>query len=102
MNLCLFSVGDIFPQVSLNFMGGASMVLNPEHYLMHYGFLVSMSIISLITLLLLVSCLTWNNSFELLITDNSLMCATLISQDGAAMWCIGFQKVEQGFTILGG
>uniref|UniRef100_A0A0R0EYL8 Peptidase A1 domain-containing protein n=1 Tax=Glycine max TaxID=3847 RepID=A0A0R0EYL8_SOYBN len=55
------SVGDIFPQVSLNFMGGASMVLNPEHYLMHYGFL-----------------------------------------DGAAMWCIGFQKVEQGFTILGG
>ncbi|KAH1195304.1 hypothetical protein AAZX31_19G173700 [Glycine max] len=54
------SVGDIFPQVSLNFMGGASMVLNPEHYLMHYGFL-----------------------------------------DGAAMWCIGFQKVEQGFTILG-
>lgn len=78
------------------------MVLNPEHYLMHYGFLVSMSIISLITLLLLVSCLTWNNSFELLITDNSLMCATLISQDSAAMWCIGFQKVERGFTILGG
>ncbi|XP_020213296.1 aspartic proteinase-like protein 2 isoform X2 [Cajanus cajan] len=54
------SVGDIFPQVSLNFMGGASMVLNPEHYLMHYGFL-----------------------------------------DGAAMWCIGFQKVEEGFSILG-
>lgn len=54
------SVGDIFPQVSLNFMGGASMVLNPEHYLMHYGFL-----------------------------------------DGAAMWCIGFQKVDEGFTILG-
>ncbi|RDX99715.1 Polyadenylate-binding protein 7, partial [Mucuna pruriens] len=55
------SVGEIFPQVSLNFMGGASMVLNPEHYLMHYGFL-----------------------------------------DGAALWCIGFQKVEEGFTILGG
>ncbi|KAL2345149.1 hypothetical protein Fmac_006434 [Flemingia macrophylla] len=54
------SVGDIFPQVSLNFMGGASMVLNPEHYLMHYGFL-----------------------------------------DGAAMWCIGFQKIEEGFSILG-
>ncbi|KAK7284950.1 hypothetical protein RJT34_19704 [Clitoria ternatea] len=54
------SVGDIFPPVSLNFMGGASMVLNPDHYLMHYGFL-----------------------------------------DGAAMWCIGFQKVQEGYTILG-
>ncbi|XP_019425163.1 PREDICTED: aspartic proteinase-like protein 2 [Lupinus angustifolius] len=41
-------------------MGGASMVLKPEQYLMHYGFL-----------------------------------------DSAAMWCIGFQKVQQGFTILG-
>lgn len=78
------------------------MVLNPEHYLMHYGFLVSMSIVSLVTLFHLVSSLSWSNSFELHITDNSLMCATLISQDGAAMWCIGFQKVEQGFTILGG
>ncbi|GAU15988.1 hypothetical protein TSUD_338590 [Trifolium subterraneum] len=54
------SLGDIFPQVSLNFMGGASMVLKPEQYLIHYGFL-----------------------------------------DGAAMWCIGFQKVQKGFTILG-
>ncbi|KAG4916402.1 hypothetical protein JHK87_053959 [Glycine soja] len=25
-----------------------------------------------------------------------------VKADGAAMWCIGFQKVEQGFTILGG
>lgn len=78
------------------------MVLNPEHYLMHYGFLVSMSIVSLVTLFHLVSSLSWSNSFELHITDNSLMCATLISQDSAAMWCIGFQKVERGFTILGG
>ncbi|CAI8614731.1 unnamed protein product [Vicia faba] len=54
------SLGDIFPQVSFNFMGGASMVLKPEQYLIHYGFL-----------------------------------------DGAAMWCIGFQKVQKGFTILG-
>ncbi|WVZ05452.1 hypothetical protein V8G54_018798 [Vigna mungo] len=54
------SVGDIFPQVSLNFMGGASMILDPEHYLMHYGFL-----------------------------------------DGAAMWCIGFQRTDQRFIILG-
>ncbi|KAJ1418894.1 Xylanase inhibitor, C-terminal [Sesbania bispinosa] len=54
------SLGDIFPPVSLNFMGGASMVLRPEQYLIHYGFL-----------------------------------------DGAAMWCIGFQKVQEGFTILG-
>ncbi|MED6126016.1 hypothetical protein PIB30_074288 [Stylosanthes scabra] len=54
------NLGDIFPLVNLNFMGGASMVLKPEQYLMHYGFL-----------------------------------------DGAAMWCMGFQKVQQGFTILG-
>ncbi|KAL4371474.1 hypothetical protein AHAS_Ahas06G0169400 [Arachis hypogaea] len=54
------SIGDIFPSVTLNFIGGASMVLKPEQYLMHYGFL-----------------------------------------DGAAMWCMGFQKVQEGFTILG-
>ncbi|KAE9619634.1 putative nepenthesin [Lupinus albus] len=54
------SVGDVFPFVSLNFVGGASMVLKPEQYLVHYGFL-----------------------------------------DSAAMWCIGFQKVQEGVTILG-
>ncbi|KAJ1419472.1 Xylanase inhibitor, C-terminal [Sesbania bispinosa] len=54
------SISDIFPPVSLNFAGGASMVLKPEQYLMRYGFL-----------------------------------------DGAAMWCIGFQKVQEGVTILG-
>jgi len=74
-------------------MGGASMVLDPEHYLMHYGFLVSISIFSLVTLLPLLSCPS---------RRSSLMYATLISQDAAAMWCIGFQKGEQGFTILGG
>ena len=32
-----------------------------------------------------------------------LLFATVVSQDGAAMWCIGFQKVtEPGLTILGG
>ncbi|KAI4349063.1 hypothetical protein L6164_009705 [Bauhinia variegata] len=55
-----FSVGDVFPQVSLNFAGGASMLLKPEQYLMHSGFV-----------------------------------------DGAAMWCIGFQKVQAGLIILG-
>lgn len=99
MNLCLFSVGDIFPQVSLNFMGGASMILDPEHYLMHYGFLVSMSIFSLVTLLPLLS---FSNCIEMRVTNNRLMYATLISQDGAAMWCIGFQRTDQRFTILGG
>ncbi|XP_010654010.1 aspartic proteinase 36 isoform X2 [Vitis vinifera] len=55
------SVDEIFPPVSLNFAGGASMVLKPGEYLMHLGF-----------------------------------------SDGAAMWCIGFQKVaEPGITILG-
>uniref|UniRef100_A0A9I9CWH3 Peptidase A1 domain-containing protein n=1 Tax=Cucumis melo TaxID=3656 RepID=A0A9I9CWH3_CUCME len=55
------SVGEIFPLVSLNFAGSASMVLKPEEYLMHLGF-----------------------------------------YDGAALWCIGFQKVQEGVTILGG
>ncbi|KAI4300382.1 hypothetical protein L6164_033768 [Bauhinia variegata] len=58
--LVSFSVVDIFPQVSLNFAGGASMVLKPEQYLMPSGF-----------------------------------------HDGSPMWCIGFQKVQEGVSILG-
>ncbi|RZB85987.1 Aspartic proteinase-like protein 2 isoform B [Glycine soja] len=54
------SIGDIFPLVSLNFEGGASMVLKPEQYLMHNGYL-----------------------------------------DGAEMWCVGFQKLQEGASILG-
>ncbi|KAA3458599.1 aspartic proteinase-like protein 2 isoform X1 [Gossypium australe] len=56
------SVTDIFPQVSLNFAGGASLILNPPDYL---------------------------------VQQNSI--------GGAAVWCIGFQKIQgQGITILGG
>ncbi|KAJ1388966.1 Xylanase inhibitor, C-terminal [Sesbania bispinosa] len=55
------SVTDIFPQVSLNFAGGASLVLRPQDYL---------------------------------IQQNSI--------GGAAVWCIGFQKIQgQAVTILG-
>ncbi|KAM7531664.1 hypothetical protein LguiB_035074 [Lonicera macranthoides] len=55
------SITKIFPQVALNFAGGASMVLKPADYLVHLGFV-----------------------------------------DGAAMWCIGFQKAQDpGVTILG-
>ncbi|CAJ2660097.1 unnamed protein product [Trifolium pratense] len=55
------SVTDIFPQVSLNFAGGASLDLRPQDYL---------------------------------IQQNSI--------GGAAVWCIGFQKIQgQGVTILG-
>ncbi|TYI73309.1 hypothetical protein E1A91_D07G121200v1 [Gossypium mustelinum] len=55
------SVTDIFPQVSLNFAGGASLILNPPDYL---------------------------------VQQNSI--------GGAAVWCIGFQKIQgQGITILG-
>ncbi|EOY08041.1 Eukaryotic aspartyl protease family protein isoform 2, partial [Theobroma cacao] len=35
------SVNEIFPPVSLNFAGGASMTLKPEEYLIHSGFYVS-------------------------------------------------------------
>ncbi|KAK9158739.1 hypothetical protein Scep_005313 [Stephania cephalantha] len=55
------SVGELFPPVSLNFEGGASLVLKPEDYLLSGGYV-----------------------------------------EGAAIWCIGFQKVDgQGITILG-
>ncbi|GFP85877.1 aspartic proteinase-like protein 2 [Phtheirospermum japonicum] len=55
------SVSEIFPSVSLNFAGGASMVLRPEDYLLQQN-----------------------------------------SVGGAAVWCIGFQKLQgQGITILG-
>ncbi|XVF46812.1 hypothetical protein PTKIN_Ptkin03bG0058300 [Pterospermum kingtungense] len=56
------SVAEIFPQISLNFAGGASMILNPQDYL---------------------------------VQQNSI--------GGAAVWCIGFQKIQgQEITILGG
>ncbi|KAI9076240.1 hypothetical protein K1719_041813 [Acacia pycnantha] len=55
------SISDIFPLVSLNFAGGASMVLRPQDYLIQQT-----------------------------------------SIGGAAMWCIGFQKIQgQAITILG-
>ncbi|KAL8029689.1 hypothetical protein ABFX02_14G241100 [Erythranthe guttata] len=55
------SVSEIFPQVSLNFAGGASMILRPEDYLLQQN-----------------------------------------SVGGAAVWCIGIQKIRgQGITILG-
>ncbi|KAL3532015.1 hypothetical protein ACH5RR_005536 [Cinchona calisaya] len=58
--LAFTSISEIFPPVSLNFAGGASMILRPVDYLVHLGFV-----------------------------------------DGAAMWCIGFSRVEQGVSILG-
>jgi hypothetical protein len=37
----VFSVIDIFPQVSLNFAGGASLNLRPRHYLIQQNYVVS-------------------------------------------------------------
>ncbi|KAI5666483.1 hypothetical protein M9H77_16336 [Catharanthus roseus] len=55
------SISEIFPPVSLNFAGGATMILNPQDYLLQ---------------------------------QNSI--------SGAAVWCIGIQKIQgQGLTILG-
>lgn len=55
------SVDGLFPLVSFNFAGGASMILKPEDYLLQQN-----------------------------------------SVGGAAVWCIGFQKIQgQGITILG-
>ncbi|KAK4760575.1 hypothetical protein SAY87_005468 [Trapa incisa] len=55
------SANDVFPQVSLNFEGGASLLLGPQDYLLQQT-----------------------------------------SIDGAAVWCMGFQKIQgQPITILG-
>ncbi|WCJ34408.1 Eukaryotic aspartyl protease family protein [Euphorbia peplus] len=54
------SLSEVFPPVSFNFAGGASMLLKPQEYLINIGYV-----------------------------------------DGAAVWCIGFQKVTNGVTILG-
>ncbi|KAI3450652.1 hypothetical protein Pfo_007317 [Paulownia fortunei] len=55
------SISEIFPPVSLNFAGGASMILRPQDYLLQQN-----------------------------------------SVGGAAVWCIGIQKIQgQGITILG-
>ncbi|EEF42831.1 aspartic proteinase 36 isoform X2 [Ricinus communis] len=54
------SVSEVFPPVSFNFAGGATMLLKPEEYLMY-----------------------------------------LTNYAGAALWCIGFQKIQGGITILG-
>ncbi|GER34422.1 eukaryotic aspartyl protease family protein [Striga asiatica] len=59
--LATSSVSEIFPPVSLNFAGGASMILRPQDYLLQQN-----------------------------------------TVGGAAVWCIGIQKIEgQGITILG-
>lgn len=42
----LYSVSEIFPTVSLNFAGGASMVLRPEDYLLQQNSVVSQHFIS--------------------------------------------------------
>lgn len=55
------SVNDIFPSVTFNFAGGASIDLKADDYLIQQGYV-----------------------------------------DGAALWCLGFEKVSgQGITILG-
>ncbi|KAI4364235.1 hypothetical protein MLD38_020356 [Melastoma candidum] len=54
------SLSQIFPTVSFNFIGDATLSLKPEEYLIHVGY-----------------------------------------TEGAALWCIGFEKVQEGVTILG-
>ncbi|PWA72604.1 eukaryotic aspartyl protease family protein [Artemisia annua] len=54
------SISGIFPEVSLNFAGGAAMILKPENYLVHGD-----------------------------------------PVEGGTPWCIGFQKVSNGVSILG-
>lgn len=94
------SVSEIFPQVSLNFEGGASMVLKPEEYLIHLGFYVSFSPISFAILICKV------NKSDMILVNVELLKKVdfdaFLFQDGAAMWCIGFEKSPGGVSILGG
>ncbi|KAK8520623.1 hypothetical protein V6N12_004557 [Hibiscus sabdariffa] len=95
------SVNNIFPEVSLNFAGGASLVLNPDDYLILDNSMVSplklqtnldLSSKDMALKNLQFSCL----SFEVASVALGFL------QDGAAVWCIGFQKMEgQSITILG-
>ncbi|KAH9734604.1 eukaryotic aspartyl protease family protein [Citrus sinensis] len=93
------SVSDIFPRVSLNFEGGASMVLKPEEYLIHLGFYVSFSPISFAILICKV------NKSDMILVNVELLKKVdfdgFLFQDGAAMWCIGFEKSPGGVSILG-
>lgn len=41
----VFSVNDLFPQVSLNFAGGASMNLRPQDYLLQQNSVVSFQVL---------------------------------------------------------
>lgn len=65
MHVCfVLSINDIFPQVSLNFAGGASMILIPQDYLVQQSSIVSsLSLILIITsnFLLLRMCLDTHN-----------------------------------------
>lgn len=45
MNILFFSVSETFPTVSLNFAGGASMILKPEEYLLQQNSVVSLFLI---------------------------------------------------------
>ncbi|KAJ8434385.1 hypothetical protein Cgig2_014232 [Carnegiea gigantea] len=75
------SVNDVFPEVHLNFAGGASMVLKPKDYLLEQNSIVSFPVLYL--------------SFQFSFFGEGNMA-------GAAVWCMGFQKSdEQGMTILG-
>jgi hypothetical protein len=96
--ISVLSITDFFPQVSLNFAGGASMDLRPQDYLIQHNPIVSIqaSIFS--------RCFTL---FGFYIPYVILLINTLMNQcklqNGGAVWCIGFQKIKgQGVTILGG
>jgi len=41
----VFSVNDLFPQVSLNFAGGASLNLRPQDYLLQQNSVVSFQVL---------------------------------------------------------
>lgn len=63
----MFSVTDVFPQVSLNFAGGASMILRPQDYLLQQNSVVSIQFFSPLLFFSLLSL-----SFSSFITGENL------------------------------
>ncbi|KAF3633840.1 putative aspartic proteinase-like protein 2-like isoform X2 [Capsicum annuum] len=92
MTFFLMLVSDIFPMVSLNFAGGATMVLRGEDYLIHrYSTRFSRELLSTFT----CSTDAWENFMK------AWFISSLIG--GSEVWCMSFQKsLTQGWTILGG
>lgn len=100
-SVILCSVNDVFPQVSLNFEGGAQLLLGPQDYLLQQTSIVSpFWDVRFIFFYFKLRLKVWKSMPYM---EMATYMFWFLSQDGAAVWCMGFQKIQgQGITILGG